>query len=433
MKKTGLILAFLVCVISYQGFAGGSTEKKPQKLDENIATKDDLKKMGESIITSMNEEFKKRAAVSPVPATPGSGTAVNISNQGASNRIPVTAKIVQFLLKDDENSKGLKFYISEAIIVKIFESKETAEIEKKNNMIVLNNPQLPDTPKKTTEFTKDCEGVINGFGPENDKGSQIKIRFPEQENRTLIFTRNIQRDNYELTEVEILDDKTRRVDSLVTIHLLVSGSNDRKTELKVMPIEYENINNQQPDKIINNNNSNNNTSTPQPNVNTNRTVNTSRSVMGVGSLNPQRVIVYANKKNRALSNSDKNIINEYFKEASYEGVNVDIAIAQVLYWTDCFKKRERVATNNFCGLSRIDGWNGRFPYKMRDGMIEGVRAHIQHLKAYAKETPKQTIVDPRFKLAFDRGIRGIKFDQVYRIWSEDPRYGQRIENILREL
>jgi len=425
MKKTGLILAFLVCVISYQGFAGGSTEKKPQKLDENIATKDDLKKMGESIITSMNEEFKKRAAVSPVPATPGSGTAVNISNQGASNRIPVTAKIVQFLLKDDENSKGLKFYISEAIIVKIFESKETAEIEKKNNMIVLNNPQLPDTPKKTTEFTKDCEGVINGFGPESDRGSQIKIRFPDQENRTLIFTRNSQRDNYELTEVEVLDDKTRRVDSLTNIQLMVSGSNDRKTELNVMPVEYSYINNQQPfDTGYNNPNQNRNivgyNDNYSYNANYNSSANSSRNVIGVGSTNPQRVIAYARKRNPALSKSDIAVINTYFEEARNEGINVDLAIAQMLYATSYLK---RVVNRNYGGLNGCSF----------SSMSEGVQAHIQHLKAYARQRPKRQLVDPRFSLAWERGSPGITFDQVYPIWSPNPSYRQKIEEILRNL
>jgi len=427
MKKTALILAFLVCFINYQGFAGGKPEKKPQKTDENIATKDDVKKMGESIIASMNEEFKKRATVSPGSVTPGGSSTVNTSNSGNSNRIPLTPKIVQFLLKDDENSNGLKFYISEAIIVKIFEAKETAEIEKKNNMIVLNNPQLPDTPKKTTEFTKDSEGVINGFGPESDRARQIKIRFPDQENRTLIFTRNTQRDNYELTEVEILDDKIRRVDSLVSIQLMVSGTNDRKTELKVMPVEYTYINNQQPDNFSNNNysyTSYNNTNTPQHNVNNNKSVNTSRSVMGTGSSNPQSVIAYVRKINPALSNSDIVIINEYFKEANYEGVNVDLAIAQMLHCTNFFRNRENMADCNYGGLSGVSFQNWTI----------GVRAHIQHLKAYARQKPKRELVDPRFSKAWERGFPGIMFDQVYPIWApQSPSYGRKIEEILRHL
>jgi hypothetical protein len=422
MKKTALILAFLVCLINYQGFAAGLFEKKPQKLDENIATKDDLKKMGESIITSMNEEFKKRAAVTPVPVPPGGGVTVNPPNQETSDRIPVDRKIANFLLEDDKNSSGLKFYLSEAIVVKIYEAKETAEIQNINNKIVINNPQSPDTPKSTTEFSKDSEGVINGFGPANDRGRQIKIRFPDKGDRTLIFTRNAQKDNYELTEVEVLDDKTRRVDSIVTIQLMVSGSNDRKTELKVIPAEYAYMNNQQADNI-NNNFSYYNASTPQPNANYNRAVNTSRRVMSAGSTNPQRVIAFARKKNLALSNSNIVIINEYFNEARYEGVNIDLAIAQMLYATDYFRNREVMATCNYGGLSGASFQNWTI----------GVRAHIQHLKAYARQRPNRELVDPRFSLAWERGSFGITFDQVYPIWSQRPNYRQNIEEILRNL
>jgi hypothetical protein len=432
MKKTALILAFLVCFINYQGFAKGLFEKKPQKIDENIATKDDLKKMGDSIIANMNEEFKKRATGAPVPGTPGGGTTVSPQNQGTSERIPVTPRIVQqFLLKDDENSSGLKFYISEAIVVKIFESKETAEIVKKDYMIVLNNPQSPDTPKKTIEFSKDSEGVINGFGPESDRSRQIKIRFPDLENRTLIFTRNMQRESYELTEVEVLDDKIRRVDnSPFSIQLMIAGRNDRKTEIKVMPAEYAYMNNQQQENIFSNNNYSNtsyyNASTPQPNVNYNRAVNTSRSVIGTGSTNPQRVIAFAaRKRNSALSNSEIVIINEYFNEARYEGVNVDLAIAQMLHATDYFRNRERMANCNYGGLSGASFQNWTI----------GVRAHIQHLKAYANQKPNRgEIVDPRFYVVYGRrGFNGITFDQVYPIWSERSDYRQKIEEILRNL
>jgi hypothetical protein len=414
MKKTALILAFLVCFINYQGFAGG----KPQK-DENIATKDDVRKINEEL-SKINEELKKRGTA----PTLGGGSGGNPSNQGTSDRLPVNRKIVQFLLKDEKNSNGLKFYLSEAIIVKIFETKEIAEIQNINNKIVLSNPQSPDTPKSTTEFSKDSEGIINGFGPANDKGRQIKIRFPDKENRTLIFTRNTQKDNYELTEIEVLDDKTRRVDSLVTIQLMVSGTNDRKTELKVIPAEYAYMNNQQPDNVSNNNRNTVNDNYSY-NANFNRAVNSSRTVMGKGSTSPERVIAYVRKINRDLSNSDIVIINEYFYEARYEGVNVDLAIAQMLHWTGFFRRRDRMATCNYGGLKDCS-----FP-----NIKTGVRAHIQHLKAYARQRPKrEIIVDPRFNFVFDhRGFPGIAFDQVYPIWSQNPRYRQDIEEILRNL
>jgi len=161
---------------------------------------------------------------------------------------------------------------------------------------------------------------------------------------------------------------------------------------------------------------------PTPNNN----VTNSRTVMGQGSLTPEKVIAYAKRKNPALKPSDELIIRKYFEEANAEGVNADFAVAQMLYWTT--NLTQRVSTNNFGGLSKFENFTGRF-----DNVTTGVRAHIQHLKAYAKETPKQTIVDPRYNLALDRGTKGITFNQVYSIWSEKIEYGQKIENILREL
>jgi hypothetical protein len=163
----------------------------------------------------------------------------------------------------------------------------------------------------------------------------------------------------------------------------------------------------------------------------------SRYIMGPSSLNRQDVIAFVRTKNRVSNIGDITaIINKYFDEAEYEGVNVDIAVAQMLHWTDYLKNKERVEeTRNYGGLSRIGNWNGRFPYRIRDGigMTEGVRAHIQHLKGYAKEKPKRSIVDPRYQLAYDRGFRGIRFDDVYRCWSENRYYGQNIDNILNAL
>jgi hypothetical protein len=159
----------------------------------------------------------------------------------------------------------------------------------------------------------------------------------------------------------------------------------------------------------------------------------SRNIMGGGSIKPQAVIayVYAKEKNPPLDRGAiEKLINTYIKEAADEGVNADIGIAQMLHWTSNLKNSERVASCNYGGLSAIDDWNGRFPYRLRDGMTEGVRAHIQHLKAYAKEPLRLSKVDPRYDIVFERDITGITFEQVYKYWSDNPRYGKSIDDIL---
>jgi hypothetical protein len=85
--------------------------------------------------------------------------------------------------------------------------------------------------------------------------------------------------------------------------------------------------------------------------------------------------------------------------------------------------------NNFCGLGAI-GLNQRgerFP----EPRI-GVRAHIQHLKAYATDSPlNRELVDPRYRWVrygsapTIRGLSGA--------WAADREYGKKIESILERL
>jgi hypothetical protein len=85
--------------------------------------------------------------------------------------------------------------------------------------------------------------------------------------------------------------------------------------------------------------------------------------------------------------------------------------------------------NNFCGLGAIGpGQPGEwFP------TVElGVRAHIQHLKAYASDQPLEgELVDPRFPLV-RRGsspaVQGLAGS-----WAADKLYAEKIELILGRL
>jgi hypothetical protein len=62
----------------------------------------------------------------------------------------------------------------------------------------------------------------------------------------------------------------------------------------------------------------------------------------------------------------------------------------------------------------------------------GVRAQIQHLKAYASTEPiLQDIVDPRFRFV-TRGVAPL-IAQLGGRWDADLQYGPRIMAILRRL
>lgn len=105
-----------------------------------------------------------------------------------------------------------------------------------------------------------------------------------------------------------------------------------------------------------------------------------------------------NNPHPSLNVSAQELVAYYYEEGNREGVRPDIAFAQALKETGYFRYGGTVvpAQNNYCGL-------GTTSRTVRGAYFDtpqlGVRAHIQHLLAYAStEEPKEAIVDPRYGL-----------------------------------
>jgi hypothetical protein len=93
----------------------------------------------------------------------------------------------------------------------------------------------------------------------------------------------------------------------------------------------------------------------------------------------------------------------YLQEGEKEGVRGDIAFAQSLVETGFFRFGGDVKPqqNNFSGLGAIGGNQQGYCFKTP---LEGIRAHMQHLKAYgSKQLLRQPCVDPRFQNVLQRG------------------------------
>ncbi|MBE9207675.1 N-acetylmuramoyl-L-alanine amidase [Nostoc sp. LEGE 06077] len=121
----------------------------------------------------------------------------------------------------------------------------------------------------------------------------------------------------------------------------------------------------------------------------------------------------------------------YREEASIEGVNYDIAFCQMCLETGFlrFGGDIRPEQNNFAGLGSIGG--GAAAASFENPRI-GVRAHIQHLKAYASLEPLvNEVVDPRFRFV-TRGIAPL-INQLSGRWSADLDYGAKITAMLQRL
>lgn len=154
-------------------------------------------------------------------------------------------------------------------------------------------------------------------------------------------------------------------------------------------------------------------------------------IMGHGNTSEVQLMMFLKGNNETAINRFPDLPRLYREEGSIEGVNYDVAFAQMCLETGFlqFGGPIRPEQNNFAGLGAIGtGVEGAaFP-----SARIGVRAHIQHLKAYASTEPLvQELVDPRFAFV-TRGVAPL-VEQLSGRWAADPQYGQKILAILRRL
>jgi hypothetical protein len=121
----------------------------------------------------------------------------------------------------------------------------------------------------------------------------------------------------------------------------------------------------------------------------------------------------------------------YTEEAAQEGVNHDVAFAQMCLETGFLRFGGLVTPdmNNFCGLGSIGPGQ---PGEQFSSPRIGARAHIQHLKAYATDVPlRQELVDPRRR--YVRYGSAPTLDGLTGSWAADREYSKKIRAILERL
>lgn len=125
------------------------------------------------------------------------------------------------------------------------------------------------------------------------------------------------------------------------------------------------------------------------------------------------------------------LIYFYIEEAAIEGVNHDVAFAQMCLETGFLRFGGLVTPdmNNFCGLGAIGPEQPGLSFPSPQ---IGVRAHIQHLKAYATDAPlQQEVVDPRYR--YVRYGSAPTIDGLAGTWAADREYARKIRSILGRL
>ncbi len=124
------------------------------------------------------------------------------------------------------------------------------------------------------------------------------------------------------------------------------------------------------------------------------------TILGTPMATKEQCLQYLRSKNSItlLTISQIELVNIFYEEGLQEGIRPDVAFAQSLHETGFFAYGGDVLPiqNNYSGLGTIGkGVKGAWFTLPRTG----VRAQIQHLKAYATKTlPTTDIVDPRYKL-----------------------------------
>jgi len=153
-----------------------------------------------------------------------------------------------------------------------------------------------------------------------------------------------------------------------------------------------------------------------------------------GTLSKSAVIGYIKKVNPAVSANDvEKLIDVYLSEAGKEGINHDLAIAQMLFITKSLNKKVLTDVHNYAGLNVVDKKAVRF-----NSMTEGVRAHIQHLKGYSSSIKsselKELLADPRWDILDPFRGKIKTLDELSVKWAPgNSEYARKIENIINEM
>jgi len=155
-------------------------------------------------------------------------------------------------------------------------------------------------------------------------------------------------------------------------------------------------------------------------------------IMGKGMVSAEKMASFLLKSNsRADSAFVNSLAKIYIEEAAFEGVNHDIAFSQMCLETGFLRFGGDVKPEqyNFCGLGAIG--NGEPGNSFSEPRI-GVRAHIQHLKAYGSEEPLNgKLESPRFRFV-KRGIAPT-YEGLTGTWAMDKQYAVKIKSIIERL
>ena len=155
-------------------------------------------------------------------------------------------------------------------------------------------------------------------------------------------------------------------------------------------------------------------------------------IVGSGTASSELLALFLYHHNATLSVERLlQIANLYIEECRAEGVNHDVAFAQMCLETGYLRYGGLIyeAQYNFAGLGATG--KGAKAVSFAD-VREGIRAHVQHLKAYGSNAPlQQPLVDTRFGMV-ERGCCPTIFHLSGK-WAADKQYGNKLAQLIDQL
>ena len=161
----------------------------------------------------------------------------------------------------------------------------------------------------------------------------------------------------------------------------------------------------------------------------------SRKLLGSGVMTEDALADYfLSVKPGADRKKIRHFAGLYIAEARAEGINSDVAFAQMCLETGylTFGNLVLPEMHNYCGLGAMDAAH---PGEYFPSEQIGVRAHIQHLQAYATTQDvslNQELVDPRYSWVHKAKFAEDIYD-LAGVWATDPAYGEKINAILNKM
>ncbi len=169
-----------------------------------------------------------------------------------------------------------------------------------------------------------------------------------------------------------------------------------------------------------------------PDKNITLNISPSEDVMDKGNISAEALSRFLLNHNPKINMDYAEKIAQLYKsEASHEGVNSDLAFAQMCLETGFLNYGGDVEAEqyNFCGLGATGNGVKGLTFSSPE---EGIRAHIQHLKAYGSTLEiRNELVDTRFR--FVSRVSGVELRDLTGKWATDKKYDIKIRQLMKRL